>query len=328
MRLAIIAITKGGQLLSRKLASQLQADIIDTNGKISDSVAAIWSQYDGFIFIMATGIVVRVIAPLLEDKTTDPSVVVLDEAGNYAISLLAGHLGGANQLAREIALLSGGQAVITTASDTLGLTALDLWAKHNDLQLTQGSFTEVSTKLVNNGFLKVFAESCRAEFPPDFKIVNKAESAELIISNRLQTSLIKSAVLRPKNLVFGIGCNRGTTAAQITEAFKDACQTNNLSEESVCSLASIDLKHDEQGLLDFAKQQNIPLQFHSASQINEVPGIEHSEAVFKATGAHAVAEPCALLSANTNKLVMRKMKWQDVTMAIAEKTTTLSAKFQ
>ena len=137
MKIGIIAITRGGRELAARLSGSAHgcSTLLEKEAgeKVADTIAANWRHYDGFICIMATGIVVRAIAPLLVDKLTDPCVVVLDEKGRHAISLLSGHVGGGNALARKVAGLLGGTPVITTASDTLELVALDLWAKEQQL---------------------------------------------------------------------------------------------------------------------------------------------------------------------------------------------------
>ena len=136
MKIGIIAITRGGKELAARLCSLLgDASLLkkEKGQKFAEAIAANWQSYDGFICIMATGIVVRAIAPLLVDKLSDPCVIVLDEKGHHAISLLSGHVGGGNALARKVADQLGGTPVITTASDTLKLVALDLWAKEQRL---------------------------------------------------------------------------------------------------------------------------------------------------------------------------------------------------
>ena len=326
--IAILALTRGGRELTARLAPLLQAEVIDPGPQgLAQTLAQVWPHHAGLVLIMAAGVAVRAIAPLLNDKRTDPGVVVLDEAGRFAVSLLAGHLGGANDLARQVATLTGGQAVITTASDTLGLTALDLWARHHDLILVQGNLTTASATLVNNGTIKVFTDLL-GDLPPDFMMVTDPAQAELIISNRLPTAGSSQTILCPRNLAMGIGCNRGTTAAQIEAAAKETCQRNGLQFQAVSRLASIDLKEDEQGLLQFAAAHGLDLLWYNADLLNSVPGITLSPAAQKATGAQAVADPAALLAAGCHTLLIRKTKWKDVTIALAEIPFRLTAGYR
>lgn len=328
MRIAIIAITRGGRELADLLAPQLPAQIIDpqTQG-LAKTLAHAWSHYDGFVLIMAAGIAVRGIAPLLKDKRSDPGVVVMDEGGHFAVSLIAGHLGGANDLARQAAAVTGGQAVITTASDTLGLTALDLWARHHDLALVHGSLTAASAILVNRGRLKVFTD-LPGHLPPDFEAVDTPEAAELIITNRVMAADKGQTILCPRNLAMGVGCNRGTTAYQIEQAAFETCRQIGLLFQAVRRLASIDLKQDEEGLLRFAADHGLDLHWFDAEQLNTVPGVTPSPAAMKATGAQAVAEPAAMLAAQTNTLRIRKITWKDVTIAVSEIPLRLTDEYQ
>jgi cobalt-precorrin 5A hydrolase len=325
--IAIIALTHGGLELATRLAPLLQAEIIDPHPQgLAATVAHAWPRYDGLVMIMAAGVAVRTIAALLRDKHTDPGVVVLDEAGRFAVSLLSGHLGGGNALAHRLATITGGQAVITTASDTLGLTALDLWARAQGLTLTQGSLTTASALLVNQGRIKVFCELA-GELPPDFERVAVPEGAELIISNRRPLVESEQTTLCPRNLAMGIGCNRGTSREQIELAAQATCRQKGLFFAAVGRLASIDLKQDEEGLLQFASAHGLDLAWFNAAELNSVAGVTPSPAAFKATGAHAVAEPAALLAAGTHTLLIRKITWKDVTIAIAESPTLLTAAY-
>jgi len=322
MRLGIIAVTRGGRALAERISEALPgAEILageDVAGKLADN----WSRFDGFICIMAAGIAVRAMAPLLADKRTDPCVVVLDEKGRHVVSLLSGHLGGGNDLAARVAALTGGQAVITTASDTLGLVALDVWAGEQDLAATGEDMIRASADLVNRGSLSVYADITVDSLPPGLDLVDRPGEADIIVSNR---NLPGKPVFHPKNLVVGVGCNRGTPATEFTEALDDLFSDLGLSILAVRNLASIDRKDDEEGLLAFAEQQNWPIDFYSKKEINRVACIETSQAALKAVGAVGVAEPCALLSAKSEILISRKRKWQNITMALAEAPFTLSA---
>jgi cobalamin biosynthesis protein CbiG len=151
---AIIYITDNGLSLAQRLTA-LASDVKIVKFA-SGVVTELWSKYEALVFIMASGIVVRTIAPLLRDKKTDPAVVVLDEAGKFAVSLAGGHLGGANELASEVARFLGGEAVITTASDVNGLPSLDLWARDHGLIIENWQdLPQVSTRYVNNGGLRI-----------------------------------------------------------------------------------------------------------------------------------------------------------------------------
>jgi cobalt-precorrin 5A hydrolase len=145
MKTAIVACTGGGRILGRTIAEQLpDSSLLDVQGSVTATLREAWQSCDALVCIMASGIVVRTLAPLLKDKRNDPAVLVLDEKGQNVISLLSGHLGGGNALAHQVAAITGGRAVITTASDTLGLVALDLWAKAQKLRCSRPTHTEQS----------------------------------------------------------------------------------------------------------------------------------------------------------------------------------------
>ncbi|XCN71250.1 MAG: cobalt-precorrin 5A hydrolase [Candidatus Electrothrix aestuarii] len=316
---AIIALTKGGKQLAQRLASLLPAsEVVSNKDGIHHTLAQVWQNYDSLICIMATGIVVRGIAPLLQDKTVDPAVVVCDEKGQFAISLLSGHLGGGNALAQQVADLLGGQAVITTASDVLGRTALDLWCRDMGLVVNdKQGLTRVMAKLVNTGTVSLYSDYPLPPLPPDIVLTDLPDGADLLITCRTDWKG-NAVLLHPKALVAGIGCNRNTPTEEIKEALKQACQAHQLARESVRQLASIDLKSDEPGLLAFAQSHNLPLDFYSPEQLNQVEGIEGSDIVLRITGAKAVAEPAAILGADNGSLLVQKIKSPNVTVAIAE----------
>ncbi len=326
MKTAILSLTPGGiELASRLSASLADSTVLGKKAPVARILKEMWTQYDGFICIMAAGIVVRSIAPLLKDKRTDPCVVVVDERGHYAISLLSGHLGGGNDLAVKVATLLNGEAVITTASDNLSLTALDLWAKDNNLQVADNaSLTRASAELVKEKKICLFSEMQVKNLPADFVLVDNPKHAKLIVSNKSK-KWAEKVLLRPKNLVLGIGCNRGTPAEEIEQAVKSLFLEYNLSRSSIRNLASINLKNDEKGLLEFATQYNYTIDFFTKDELNTVPGVSKSEYVMKATGAVGVSEPAALLSAGIKNLLIRKQKWKNVTLAVAEAPYILSA---
>ncbi len=328
MKIGIIAITSGGKTLAAKLAALLENATIlekEPGGKSGETIAANWHHYDGFICIMAAGIVVRTIAPLLRDKLSDPCVIVLDEKGRHAISLLSGHLGGGNSLAEKVAGLTGGTPVITTASDTLELVALDLWANEQQLVVpSRETLTKLSTLLVNRGYLCLYADVQVASLPTGLHLVDDARQADFIVSN-LSEVKHNCPIFRPRNLVVGIGCNRGTPVNEFEEAVQELFNELQVSRSCIRNLASIDKKNDETGLLQFAESNGWQIDFFDSSTINKLPDLEISFAALKAVGAIGVAEPSALLSAQSNHLLSRKRKWKNVTMAVAQVPFTLSA---
>ena len=333
---AILYITDNGLKLADRIQERFPgAEMVrfDTN-----AVSRLWNEERDLIFIMAAGIVVRTIAPLLKDKKIDPAVVVLDEHGKFAVSLVSGHLGGANELTKELARILGGEAVITTASDVNNLPSIDLWARDNNLIIENWDvLPQVGTRYVNNGGLRVYCD-IPLELPSEFLRVADPRFADAIITNLKDVYAgsprcgitgegcstgacrVKGQLyLRPVNLVAGIGCNSGTSLEEIEEAVQRTLDENNLVFSSLHSLATIDIKENEPGLRAFAEKHGFALRIFSPGELNTVPGIERSDAAFKATGAHGVAEPAALLASGEGKLIVQKQKKGNVTVAVSLK---------
>ncbi|MFZ5997108.1 MAG: precorrin-3B C(17)-methyltransferase [Nitrospirota bacterium] len=329
----IFYITGNGLALAQKLKGRYPDARIEKFR--AEIVPAIWNECTTLIFIMAAGIVMRTIASLIKDKKTDPAVIVVDEQGEFAISLLSGHLGGANEQARQIAEFLGGEAVITTASDINHLPSIDLWAQENALAIEDWTLVpHVGTRFINNGALRVYSE-LDLTLPDQFLRVADPPFADIVITNKrdvYRTSLPPSEprcpahacrvkgqlYLRPKNLVLGIGCNSGTSSQEIEKTVQELLEEHNLSFLSIKSLATIDIKANEPGLIDFAKKYNFEIITFTPDALNKVEDITRSETVFKATGAYAVAEPAALLAAGADTLLISKQKAGNVTIAVAE----------
>ena len=331
IKTAIFYITENGLKLAERLkVLYLDARILKFK---SDILPEIWSECRNLVFVMATGIVVRSVAPFIKDKKTDPAVVVLDEKGKYAISLLSGHIGGANDVAREIADYLDGEAVITTASDANNMPSIDLWARDNDLTLEDWEIVpHIATRFLNNGALKIYvqgtedgSQASAINLPDGFLQVSEPASADLLITNKHRLMANNSQLtadvqlyLRPKNLVIGIGCNSATSEIEIENAVRKTLEEHNLSFPSIHSIATIDIKINESGLRSFAQRYDLGMNTFSPDELNTVQGIQKSEAVHKATGANAVAEPAAILASVADTLIVPKQKIGNVTVAVAE----------
>lgn len=323
----IFYITKNGLNLAERIKT-LYADAQIFRFK-SELVTDVWEESKNLIFIMATGIVVRTISPLIRDKRTDPAVIVLDEKGKYAISLLSGHLGGANYLAKEISEFLKGQAVITTASDINYLPSLDIWAKEKGLIIENwADLPKISTIFINKGILNVFIDkNLEIELPDGLVQTYDLGVANILITNKLiDNTKIRYPylLLRPKNLIIGLGCNKGTSAEEIENNIKTVLNDNNLSFLSIDSIATINAKGNERGLREFAEKHNLKILTYTPDQLNTVVNLKPSDfyisnAAFKATGAKGVAEPAAILASGNDKLIVRKQKIGNTTISVAER---------
>ena len=350
MRIAIIAITRNGAVLGQRLreglagaelyVSRRYAGQTGTVKQIFDPcelkglVGSLWPKYTGFVFIMASGIVVRMIAPHLESKEKDPAVVVMDDAGKFAISLLSGHLGGANELSERCAFISGARPVITTATDANNLPSFDLLAKEQGWVIDDiSSVKTLNSLLLDDEEIAVVDPSgqTRSWFHGRGKLCFYDTYAEamdsrargfLFVTNRHlppQTRPRNLLILHPRNLVLGIGCNRGTSADEIDAFVSRHLKQIFLSLKSVSCIASATAKHDESGLISYAEQKAIPLVFFDHEDLNKVcvPS-PPSRYALEAIGATGVAEPAAVLGSGGGRLLLKKVKSENVTLAVAE----------
>ncbi len=349
MRISIIAITRNGARLGtrlregfagaelfvlKKYAGQAGKGAVPFTSELHELVRELWPETDGFVFITATGIVVRIIAPLLKDKEQDPAVVVMDDAGRFAISLLSGHLGGANELARRCAFLVGAREVITTATDANSLPSFDLLARDEGWVIDDISrVKKLNALLLDDEVIAVVDPTDRVR--PYFHGMGKlafystfmdafksAAAGYLFVTNRNLPPQARSEnqlVLRPKNLVLGIGCNSGTTREEIEEVVGHNLRRLFLSMKSVKCIATASAKQEEAGLLAFAAKWGIPIEFYTSAQMNEVaapsPPSPHA---MESIGAAGVAEPAAILASGGGSLLLKKVKSGNVTLAVAE----------
>ncbi|QSZ28086.1 cobalt-precorrin 5A hydrolase [Aceticella autotrophica] len=334
MKTAVIALTKNGTNLARKLSEKLNAVLYvpekfavdDENkieGNLSDFVKSIFGKYDGFIFIMAAGIVVRVIAPLIKSKKTDPAVVVLDERGKFAISLLSGHIGGANDLSREVSKAIGAQPVITTATDVNGLIAIDVIAKEKGYYIENfEAVKKINSALVNGDKVVFIIDKEEKKFFNDIPCIElsndtgNASACVYVTAKNIKPAKIPFVILRPKNIVFGIGCKRNTEFEHLLKTVKESMDILNLSLNSVKNISTMDIKKDEECINKLAEYLQVPVKYYIRQELEEV---EHlfpvSEFVKKTVGAGSVARPSAyLLSENGQELLYTK--GNGITLAI------------
>uniref|UniRef100_A0A7C4VQD4 Cobalamin biosynthesis protein CbiG n=1 Tax=Desulfatirhabdium butyrativorans TaxID=340467 RepID=A0A7C4VQD4_9BACT len=307
--------------------------------RLSAEVEHRFRQYRGHVFIMACGIVVRLIAGLLVHKTEDPAVVVMDERAAFAISLVSGHVGGANDLARRIGRLTQATPVITTATDVHGKPAVDVLAATLGLRIENPQ----AIRTINRAFLDdapVILEDpmqwiLSAEESTGFPFrAHPPEASDplprVVVSDRLLTPPDEhTLVLRPPSLVVGIGCNRNTSFSEMREWIEAVFFECRLSTASIRCLASIDLKRDEAAIRQCADHFGVPCRWFSADRLNQARGVLHpSETVHRHVGVRSVCEAAALMAAGTSELIVPKRKSGNVTLAIARANSVSSASDQ
>lgn len=346
--LAIVAITRNGARIGRTIKTLMPGSdlyVIDrfadeSSGEISISLPTgkwiedITGRYKKLVLVMAVGIAVRLIAPCVKNKRTDAGVAVIDDSGRFVISLLSGHLGGANELAVKIASLIGAQPVITTASDTRGFVSLDVLAQKFGWKLeSDHDLTRVSAALINDEAVALFQDAGDAswssgDLSPEFRVFedlgalkDSSLKAAIIITDRLvkkRDLRMPSVVFHPPSLVVGIGCNRGTACDVIDKAVSDIFSKNGLSLQSIRSLATSDLKNNEPGLLEFARKYDLPVDYFDKEKLTATrfPS-EPSAAALKHVGLPSVCEAAAVLAGDGNLIVPKARFNGQVTLAIS-----------
>ncbi len=335
--IAVISLTERGRILSVRIADALpEYDIrrfcfhthTDQNSVAYDDLAqlagTLFSKYDALIFVCSCGIAVRMIAPHLRSKQTDPAVLASDDCGKYVIPLLSGHLGGANALARLLSERIGAEAVLTTATDIGGQFSPDSFAKANDLLIRDFSAAkEIAAAVLNGETIGLHcAYPCR-NLPPELTVTDDAEYGIVIADTAEVSPYPVTLHLIPHNIVVGIGCKKGTAVQQIKDAVREVFDENGVSSERVCKAASINLKANEAGLLQFCADFNIQLHTYSADKMMQISGdFAHSDFAEKVTGADNICERSAVLCSG-GTLVIRKTAISGVTVAAAEIPTQI-----
>lgn len=326
MTVAVIAFTRRGAALGKTLAAALggalsaparfAADVeAEPVPSLDAWTAAQWGKAEGLIFVGAAGIAVRAIAPHIKDKFTDPAVVCVDEAGRFAVPLLSGHVGGANALALRVAALTGGQAAVSTATDVNGLFAVDVWAKGNSLAITDRTRAkEVSAALLEGkavGFASDFGHP-----RPEGLTDGPAELGVWVTDRTGEGPFSRALRLAPRSLILGIGCRRGTERAAI-EALVSAALAG-YEPRAVAAVATIDLKKDEPGLLDFCAAHHLPLRTFPAEVLAAAEGdFTPSEFVKGVTGVDNVCERATVCAGG--RIIVPKQAKNGVTVAVARK---------
>lgn len=351
--IALWAVTPNGLTIARRLRqrwakaelfcsqrlSAAPGEAIYAFARLGEAVAGNFHRYDGHVFIMAAGIVVRSIAPHLHNKTFDPAVVVVDDQGRFAISLLSGHLGGANALADQAAEQLAATAVITTASEVNGKAAIDVLAVRRGLKIENPeSIKKVNMALLMDepvglhdpgGWLEgspagtvAFTASGANAFAP----TAKAAGAWVWIDDRIADLPPHVLVLRPPSLVAGMGCNRNTSMEEIRDLLLSVLKQFGLSRLSLSAIATIDLKSDEAGLIELASDMGVALHFFSKQQLCRVEDVPTpSTMAIKHVGVPSVCEAAAILAGRSGRLIVPKHRTRNVTVAVARMASTSSA---
>ncbi len=345
----VVAVTRQGADLALRLADALGAEARVPasfaagyperayQGSAVAEIRRCWSRYRALVLVMATGVAVRAVAPLVRHKAEDPAVVCLDEAGRYAIPLLGGHAQGANDLARRVAALTGGEAAITTASDVQNRVALDLVGREQGWQVAPGSrLKEAMAALVNGQTLGLFVDPLLPEGvrgtasslldDPCIVPVSAVEelkadglAAGLVVTGRRvqPEGHVALVIYHPPVLYVGVGCRRGVSADEVLKAVERVLEEAGLARESVAALATAEAKRDETGLKEAARLLGVPLLVLPHEVLQRVPaGVLSPSAAQEHLGLPGVAEPAALV-ASAGVLLVPKQRVGRCTVAVA-----------
>lgn len=341
MRLALISFTRRGSQLSVKLCRQLRSSGYSALSFIPEKYDEGWigevlhikamedslmqwtgkrfTDSDAIVFIGAAGIAVRAIAPFVADKRTDPAVLLMDETGKYCISLLSGHLGQANKITILVAGITGAQPVITTATDLNGRFAVDVFAKENNLKIPDMVLAKrISADILDEKQVGFFSDFVlEGELPGELG-KNALQEHNIWVTIKKETKK-DTLCLIPAVVTVGIGCRKGTSLAAIETMVWQSCDKAGVLRESICSVASIDRKAKEPGLLAFAEKNQVPFLTFSSEELQAVAGVfSESDFVKTTTGVGNVCERAAVL-ASGGSLLLEKQACKGVTVALAIK---------
>lgn len=329
--IGIIAFTRRGCTLARQLADQLDAQPISVSGPARfaaelgidayESLEA-WTrehfaENDALVFVGACGIAVRAIAPHVCDKFSDPAVVSIDEAGLFVVPLLSGHVGGANELARTVARITGGQAAVSTATDVNGLFAVDEWATRHGYALIERSIAKEISAALLEGRPVGFVSDFELDDVPAGVADDESDLGFAVTLDDTAMPFTRTLHLVPRVVTVGVGCRRGTDTATFESAVLEALAEAHVSTSAVAAIASIDVKKDEPAIHELASKMGWRCVFYTAEQLAAVPGdFAPSDFVRQTVGVDNVCERAACAEGGT--LISGKRAGNGVTVAIAQ----------
>ena len=330
MRAALFAFTARGKRTALRVRDALNdaeallrapekladADFDAYAGALSDFVGSVFDR-DALIFVGAAGIAVRAVAPHVASKRSDPAVLCLDEVGRFVIPILSGHIGGANRLARTLALALGATPVITTATDVNGRFSVDAWAAERGMAITSMALAKKVSAEILTRDIPFYSDAPRPERLAEGLFWADAGDLGVCVSVRDLKPFDETLLLVPRALRVGLGCRRGTPAEAIREAVYRVLSDHGLRLEAVREAASIDIKADEPGLLECCRDLGWPVTFHTAEALSAVAGDFTPSAFVQSTvGVDNVCERAA--AASGGRIIVPKTALNGVTVAVAE----------
>ena len=320
--IAYLAFTERGRALARTLSGALGGEVSCTRDGVSlrEWTAEAFAAHRALVYVGAAGIAVRAVAPLLVSKASDPAVLAVDECARFAVPLASGHLGGANELARQIARVCGATAVVTTATDARGVFAVDEWARAQGMAIPDAArIRYVSARLLAGETVTVRSALPIDGAPPDGVTLTESDDADVWVDWRAHDAL----TLAPGMLVLGVGCKRGTARETLERRFAALCAETGALPETIHAAATIDSKRGEAGLSAFCAAHGWALSYDTANALASAEGdFSASAFVAQTTGVDNVCERAAALRAG-GELVVRKYAGEGVTLALAKRRLRL-----
>ena len=326
MKIAIISITEQGQLISDKLYSNLDNNplilhVQQYHKNVKETIKNIFNEFDCIIGIMASGIMIRSIAPYVNSKLSDPAILLVDDNGNFVISLLCGHFGGANDLTHKIADLINATPVITSSTDVNNKIGIDSIAKQYYCNLENTSNIKfINRALVDNRKVELY-------LPSEFSFIltdSVRYSYNIHIDNTLEMIVSEidghKVILIPRRLVMGIGARKNIATSKGELAVLEACKILEVPVDRIDLFATADVKAKEQGILDVMTKYNKKLEIVEMSDIKnyENNDISKSDFVMKQFGVKGVCEPsCLIVNGDNSELIFKKTAYNGVTIAVS-----------
>ena len=346
-KVSVLAITKNGIIIGEKLKelfpnwdvfapeklSNKNSEITWYSEATTNKIIELFKNSNALICLFSLGAVIRLIAPHLKDKKTDPAVIVIDDKTNFVISVLSGHIGGANELTQQIAEKLNALPVITTAADVNKTIAVDLVGKEFGWKIDdETTVTKISAHMVNEEPIGVYQQTGNKEWykqlPKNVKIYDSLDElkksnskAHLIISDKvIEEDLSQESVIyRPESLVIGIGLHWDTTKDTIKEGIEFCLDKFNLSSKSIAKLVSIKKPEDVKGLIELGKEMKIPVEYVDREELAEIITPNPSNTVKAFEGTASVSEAAAI-KVSKGELIVEKQKFPpNLTVAIARK---------
>ena len=347
-KIAILSITNNGRELALRIKEIMKDvdvffikkdtdykndEVIVVNKGLKEFIPQIFDKYDYLVFIMATGIVVRTIAPLIISKFSDPAILVMDEKGNNIISLLSGHMGGANEMTLYMSDLINSHPVITTATDVNKKSSLDMIAKklNGHIDDFRDNVLKINSMLVNNeevhlyidGNYKInhngftlYDEKTDLDKVRNLVVVTNKKDINEMLNKNIENLNEKIIKVTPKDIVIGVGCKKNTNSDHMKNSLMKFLKEYNIDINAVKEIGSIEIKKDEKAIIDLAKFLDVKFKTFSVEEISKVDHLyEKSDWVKKNVGVYSVSDPVAHLLSE-GRVIINKQKYDGITFSI------------